>query len=69
MVYQNVINTNCDYHQTEYVYINDYASPRELRLGIAEYIEMYNSQRPRQSLDYDTPQAVYESVIALPLVA
>ena len=47
--------------KTEYVYINDYASPRELRTGIKTYIRDYNEIRPHQSLDYDTPSDVYHS--------
>ena len=45
--------------KTEYVYINEYSSPRELRAGIAAYIIAYNEQRPHQSLGYDTPLNVY----------
>jgi putative transposase len=45
--------------KVEYVYINDYASPRELRTGITGYIEEYNRLRPHQSLDYKTPAKVY----------
>lgn len=47
--------------KTEYVYINEYGSPRELRAGIAEYVRTYNSRRPHQSLDYKTPEDVYFS--------
>ena len=45
--------------KTEYVYINEYASPRELRDGIQEYVNDYNDIRPHQSWDYKTPAAVY----------
>jgi putative transposase len=45
--------------KTEYVYINDYASPRELRAGISGYVQEYNEIRPHQSLDYEVPAAVY----------
>lgn len=45
--------------KTEYVYINDYDSPRELRAGIKAYVQDYNGIRPHQSQDYDTPAAVY----------
>jgi len=45
--------------KTEYVYINDYTSPRELRAGIKNYIRDYNTLRPHQSLDYETPATVY----------
>jgi putative transposase len=50
--------------KTEYVYINEYGSPRELRAGIAEYVRAYNSRRPHQSLDYKTPEDVYLSAFA-----
>jgi putative transposase len=45
--------------KTEYVYINDYASPRELRSGIDGYVLDYNTLRPHQSLDQETPAAEY----------
>ena len=45
--------------KTEYVYINDFATPRELRRGIEEYINDYNNLRPHQSLGYDTPKQIY----------
>jgi putative transposase len=47
--------------KTEYVYINEYASPRELRAGIEKYIHEYNTIRPHQSWDYETPLSVYYS--------
>jgi putative transposase len=47
--------------KTEYVYINEYASPRELRNGIKQYIQDYNNIRPHQSWDYETPATVYHS--------
>jgi len=47
--------------KVEYVYINEYSSPRELRAGITAYIVAYNEQRPHQSLDYDTPYNAYWS--------
>jgi len=55
--------------KVEYVYINDYVSPKELRQGITEYVEMYNNQRPHQSLDYDTPNDVYLAAFAPSLAA
>jgi len=47
--------------KTEYVYINDYASPRELRAGIDEYVRDYNGLRPHEGLGYETPAAVFSS--------
>lgn len=50
--------------KTEWVYINDYRSPRELRSGIRGFVKKYNGLRPHQSHDYDTPAAVYYSAFA-----
>ena len=50
--------------KAEYIYINDYTSPRELRDGIKTYIRDYNTIRPHQSLDYATPNEVYFSSFA-----
>jgi len=41
------------------IYLNDYQLPRELRLGIAQYILEYNTERPHQSLDYQLPVTVF----------
>ena len=41
------------------IYINEYLTPRELRAGIASYVEAYNFERPHQTLDYDYPADVY----------
>ena len=43
----------------ENIYINEYNSPKELRRGIASYIEEYNTVRPHQSLDNAVPVQVY----------
>lgn len=48
--------------KTELIYINEFRSPRELRSAIRDYVDQYNSVRPHQNLDYDTPNHVYESV-------
>jgi len=45
----------------EEVYLHDYASPREARLGLARYFEFYNHQRPHQALGYRTPAQLYFS--------
>lgn len=41
------------------IYINEYNTPKELRIGIANYIEEYNFERPHQSLDYAYPADLY----------
>jgi len=43
----------------EEVYLNDYASPREARNGLARYFNFYNYERPHQALDYLPPAQVY----------
>jgi len=43
----------------EEVYLNDYQSPREARLGLSRYFHFYNFERPHQALNYQTPAAVY----------
>lgn len=43
----------------EEVYLHDYGSPREARQGIAEYIRLYNDERPHQALDYRRPYQLY----------
>jgi len=50
--------------KTEYVYINEFNSPRELRIGIRGYIKDYNEIRPHQAHGYDTPMAMYHSRFA-----
>ncbi len=48
--------------KTEYVYINEYGSPKELRAGIRAYAADYNSLRPHQSHGYATPEQIYRGV-------
>ena len=43
----------------ENIYINEYNSPKELRRGIASYVEEYNMARPHQSLGYETPAEIF----------
>ncbi len=43
----------------EEVYLKDYASPREARSSIGEYLSFYNTRRLHQALDYQTPAAIY----------
>jgi len=42
------------------IYINEYNTPKELKAGIASYINEYNNERPHQSLDYEYPGSVYQ---------
>ncbi|HEY4387240.1 MAG TPA: IS3 family transposase [Ktedonobacteraceae bacterium] len=43
----------------EDVYIKDYATPRELRQGLTEYLRFYNERRLHQSLNYRPPAELY----------
>ncbi len=45
--------------EAEEVYLNDYQTPREARIGLTNYFEFYNYHRPHQSLQYQTPAEVY----------
>ncbi len=48
----------------ELIYIIEYRSPKELRRDIAEFVELYNSERPHASLENKTPDAVYYASFA-----
>lgn len=43
----------------EEVYLKQYSNSEEAYEGIANYIELYNKQRPHSSLNYRTPSEVY----------
>lgn len=43
----------------EDVYPKAYESPREARIGINNYMNYYNHERPHSSLNYRTPEEVY----------
>ena len=46
----------------ENIYLNAYEDGLELWHGIDGYIRFYNTKRPHQSLDYETPEKVYKQV-------
>ncbi len=43
----------------EDVYPSSYKTLEEARIGIAEYIQIYNQERLHSALDYKTPDEVY----------
>ena len=43
----------------ENVFLKSYRTIGEANLGLTEYFQFYNTKRPHQSLDYQTPTAVY----------
>jgi putative transposase len=46
----------------EDIYLHAYDSVNELNAALARYFSFYNGQRPHQSLDQSTPDAVYFAV-------
>ena len=51
--------------KVENIYITEYQTPRELRIGTGEYIEQYNTQRPHESLGYERPAVFHNSFFKL----
>jgi len=43
----------------EEVYIKRYETGAEAHRGLNSYMEFYNNERPHQSLNYQTPRAIY----------
>lgn len=43
----------------EEVYLKSYRDIGEARIGLANYFQLYNNERPHQSLEYRTPTEVY----------
>ena len=43
----------------ENIFIRDYRTPMEAKLGIGEYFDFYNHRRKHQSLNYRTPAQLY----------
>jgi len=46
----------------EDVYLQDYQSVPEVRTGLGNYFQFYNTERPHQSLQYKTPYEVHHAV-------
>lgn len=46
------------------IYINEYLTLKSLRIGIDDYINEYNNDRPHQTLEYATPARVYNVMAA-----
>jgi putative transposase len=45
----------------EHLYLQDYATPRDLEAGLADYFPDYNEERIHAALGYRTPVAVYRA--------
>jgi putative transposase len=48
----------------EDIYLKDYESMSDLKLGLQRYFEFYNGERFHASLDYKTPNEIYTSRFA-----
>lgn len=48
----------------EDIYLKDYQSMRELKLGLQRYFQFYNTERFHQGLDYQTPDQMYQSFVS-----
>lgn len=53
----------------EEVYLKAYASVSEARAGIGAYLNFYNTKRPHQALDGNTPDKAYFTQLQLPAAA
>jgi putative transposase len=47
--------------KTENIYITEYTSPRQLRHGIADYVNQYNFERPHSSIEDMRPAQAFEA--------
>ena len=45
----------------EDVYLKGYVTVPEVQLGLTEYFVFYNTERTHQSLDYSTPDVIYQT--------
>lgn len=43
----------------EDVYLNEYETLRDARIGIDRYLRFYNTERSHSSIQYQTPEVVY----------
>jgi putative transposase len=49
----------------EDIYLKDYQTMPELKMGLSRYFEFYNGERFHESLDYETPNATYDKRFAV----
>jgi len=50
--------------KTELIYVNEFRSPKQLRQAIRQYVNDYNTLRPHEALDYETPEDAYLACFA-----
>jgi putative transposase len=50
--------------KSEYIYLNEFETPRELARGIAGFVEKYNAIRLHESHDYIPPEEAWSEIFA-----
>jgi len=53
----------------ENIYLRAYENGTQLRRGLTEYFDFYNTRRAHQALDYQTPDDMYYGRVASKLAA
>lgn len=53
----------------EEIYLNSYESMKELKEAVKKYFRFYNSERFHQSLNYSTPDEIYNSAFIVDKIA
>ena len=48
----------------EDIYLHEYKTLRELKLGVSQYITFYNEKRIHQTLSYQLPMAIYSQSLS-----
>ena len=48
----------------EDIYLHEYKTLRELKLGVSQYITFYNEKRIHQTLSYQRPMAIYSQSLS-----
>lgn len=49
----------------EYLFLRDFASPRDVREGLRDYFTKYNNRRPHQAFGYATPEEVFTGKVQI----
>lgn len=56
---QNFIRSPLKY---DCIYINEFDTPRELKIALNQYIHEYNTYRPHSSIGGQCPSQVYDGI-------
>ncbi len=55
-------SSGCGGVKYEEVYLKAYQGGRDARVGLGNYLNFYNTERPHQTLGYRTPAEVFTSI-------